>query len=133
MIEFFIPLKSPPTTTFQDKEINWKTKSFYKSYDVKQIEHLYRMHLAQHVPKEKITGPVRLITKWCYPYPDYFTAKDRVPTFKTSKPDTENMVKLLKDQMTYLGFWNDDAQVASDVIEKFWAEPTGIYCKIESL
>ncbi|HFU9554316.1 TPA: RusA family crossover junction endodeoxyribonuclease, partial [Streptococcus agalactiae] len=31
------------------------------------------------------------------------------------------------------GFWNDDAQVASEIIEKFWADTVGIYVKVEEL
>jgi Holliday junction resolvase RusA-like endonuclease len=35
--------------------------------------------------------------------------------------------------MTELGFWKDDAQVASEVIEKFWAEIPGIWIRLEEL
>jgi Holliday junction resolvase RusA-like endonuclease len=40
---------------------------------------------------------------------------------------------MLKDVMTALGFWKDDAQVASEIIEKFWADIPGIYVVIEEL
>ena len=42
-------------------------------------------------------------------------------------------MKLLKDIMTELHFWKDDAQVASEVTEKYWADIPGIYVKVESL
>ncbi|NTX59017.1 RusA family crossover junction endodeoxyribonuclease, partial [Myxococcus sp. CA039A] len=32
-----------------------------------------------------------------------------------------------------LGYWTDDAIVASEIIEKFWADLPGIYVKIEEL
>lgn len=51
----------------------------------------------------------------------------------TTKPDTDNLQKLLKDCMTKLGYWQDDAQVASEIVEKFWADTVGIYIKIEEL
>ena len=35
--------------------------------------------------------------------------------------------------MTAAGFWVDDALVASEVVEKFWADPPGIYIHIEAL
>ena len=44
-----------------------------------------------------------------------------------------NLQKLLKDCMTLVGFWTDDALVASDLCEKFWAEVSGIYIKVEEL
>lgn len=38
-----------------------------------------------------------------------------------------------KDVMTELGFWTDDAQVASELCEKFWAEIPGIYILLTGL
>ncbi|WP_217442286.1 RusA family crossover junction endodeoxyribonuclease [Myxococcus sp. CA039A] len=32
-----------------------------------------------------------------------------------------------------MGYWTDDAIVASEIIEKFWADLPGIYVKIEEL
>ena len=43
------------------------------------------------------------------------------------------MQKLLKDCMTVTGFWLDDAQVASEVAEKFWADIPGIFVQIRPL
>ena len=36
--------------------------------------------------------------------------------------------------MTKVGYWNDDAQVCHERVEKRWAdEPSGIYIEIEQL
>ena len=35
--------------------------------------------------------------------------------------------------MTAVGFWKDDAQVASEICEKFWAEAPGIYIAVEDM
>ena len=35
--------------------------------------------------------------------------------------------------MTDLRFWGDDAQVASEVTEKFWADIPGIFVQIRPL
>ena len=51
----------------------------------------------------------------------------------TNKPDTDNLVKLLKDCMTKVGFWKDDAQVTRDIVEKFWADIPGIYIRIKEM
>lgn len=40
---------------------------------------------------------------------------------------------MLKDIMTDLGYWADDAIVASEITEKFWSDIPGIYVKIEEL
>ena len=53
--------------------------------------------------------------------------------YKTTKPDIDNLQKLLKDCMTDLGYWKDDAQVASEIAEKFWSDVVGIYVLVEEL
>ena len=35
--------------------------------------------------------------------------------------------------MTRLHFWQDDAQVASEISEKFWANTPGIFIRVEAL
>ena len=39
----------------------------------------------------------------------------------------------MNDIMTKLGYWKDDAKIASSITEKFWAQVAGIYVKIEEL
>ena len=64
--------------------------------------------------------------KWCFPV----TEKHQNGEYKTTKPDTDNLQKLLKDVMTDLKYWKDDALVASEFIEKFWADVPGIYIEV---
>ncbi len=128
--EFFMPML-PPTKTHQQKKVRVvKGKPVvYEPDELKAVRIKLQGHLGKHVPKQKYTGAVRLITKWLFP----ITGKHKNGEYKTTKPDTDNMVKTLKDVMTDLGYWKDDAQVASEIIEKFWAETPGIYIAIESL
>ncbi len=128
-IEFFVAML-PPTVTHQEKQVTVvKGKPvFYEPDELKDARQKLAAHMARHVPPERLTGPVQLITKWCYP-----RGKRGNGEYKTTKPDTDNMIKLLKDVMTDLGFWVDDAQVASEVTEKFWAEVPGIYVRIRKL
>lgn len=128
-IEFFMPML-PPTKTHQEKQVrvvNGKPV-FYEPAELKAVREKLRAHLSSHVPDEKYTGAVRLTTWWCFP-----RGKHPDGAYKTTKPDTDNLVKMLKDVMTELHFWTDDALVASEVIEKYWAERPGIYVKVESL
>lgn len=126
--EFFMPMK-PPTCTHQEKQVNWKTKTFYEPAELKAVRSKLMAHLGQHVPDEKYTTAVRLVTKWCFP----ITGKHQDGEYKTTKPDTDNLQKMLKDCMTDVGFWTDDALVASEIIEKFWAKVPGIYICIEKV
>ena len=129
-IEFFMPMR-PPTKTYQEKQvrvINGKPV-FYEPQELKAVRSRLEAHLAGHVPEEKYTGAVRLVTKWCFP----LSGRHRDGEYKTSRPDTDNLQKMLKDVMTYLGYWTDDSLVTSEIIEKFWAEIPGIYIRIEEL
>lgn len=129
-IDFFLPMR-PPTKTHQEKQVrvvNGKPQ-FYEPAELQAVRSKLQAHLAGHVPEKKYTGAVRLITKWCFP----IAGKHQNGEYKTSKPDTDNLQKMLKDVMTTLGYWKDDAQVASEIIEKFWAEMPGIYVAIEEL
>lgn len=128
--EFFMPMQ-PPTKTHQEKQIRIvKGKPIvYEPAELKAVRSKLMAHLVQHVPAEKYTGAIRLTTWWCFPV----TGKHKDGEYKTTKPDTDNLVKMLKDVMTDLKFWTDDSLVASEVIEKFWAAVPGIYIKIEEL
>lgn len=128
--EFFM-LMLPPTTTHQQKQVTIKNGKpvFYEPDELKAARSKLMAYLGQHVPKNKYTGPVRLITKWCFP----ITGKHTDGEYKYTKPDTDNLQKLLKDCMTDCGYWKDDALVVSEITEKFWANVPGIYIKIEAI
>ena len=129
-IKFFIAML-PPTVTHQEKKVHVVNGKpvYYEPPELKAAREKLKSHLRQHIPEERFTGPVRLTTWWCFP----IKGRHKNAEYKTSKPDTDNLVKLLKDVMTDLHFWNDDAQVASEVIEKYWADVPGIFVKVESL
>ncbi len=130
-IEFFMPMDRVPTVTHQEKAVhvvNGKPVT-YEPAELKAARSKLQGHLGKHVPAEKYTDAVRLVTKWCFP----ITGKHTDGEYKTTKPDTDNLQKLLKDVMTDLGFWKDDALVASEITEKFWAKVPGIYIAIEEI
>lgn len=129
--EFFLHI-IPPTKTDQQKRlgVSKKGKAFvYKDAELNAVRSKLMANLAQHIPKQKYTTAVRTITKWCFP----ITGKHQNGEYKTSRPDTDNLQKMLKDVMTDLGFWSDDAIVASEIIEKFYSNVPGIFISIEEL
>ena len=127
-LAFFMPM-IPPTVTSQQKGVNWSAKRFYEKSELKDARNKFTAYLGHHKPSTPLLGAVRLTTKWLFP----ITGKHKDGEYKTSRPDTDNSVKLLKDVMTEIGFWADDAQVASEVTEKFWAHGPGIYVEVESI
>lgn len=129
MIEFFLPI-IPPTVTHQEKKVRVaKGKPiFYEPPDLADARQKLTAYLAKHAPDEKLTGPLQLITKWCFQKGSHGNGE-----YKTTKPDIDNMLKLFLDCCTALGYWKDDALIVSLVAEKFWADVPGIYVCIKKL
>lgn len=129
MIEFFLKM-IPPTITNQEHKVAVKNGKpiFYEPQELKTAKAKLTDSLIGHVPPQKISGPVRLVVKWCFPAAGHLDG-----SWKVTKPDTDNLEKMLKDCMTVVGFWKDDAQVVSEIVEKFWADIPGIYIRIDEL
>lgn len=127
--EFFMPM-IPPTVTHQEKQVAVRNGKpvFYEPPKLKEARAKLTAYLMKHIPEQPYTSGIRLIVKWCFPQGRHHNGE-----YKITKPDTDNLNKLLKDCMTHCGFWKDDALVASEICEKFWAETSGIYVKVESL
>lgn len=129
IIQFFLSM-IPPTVTHQEKKVTvvkGKPK-LYEPEELKTARVKLRDALALHRPETPIAGGVGLYVKWCFPrgcHPD--------GSYRITKPDTDNLQKLLKDVMTELRFWEDDARVAFELVEKFWAEKPGIFIHVETL
>lgn len=130
-IEFFIHMAKVPTITHQQKAVRVVEGKpvFYEPSELKEARQKLAAYLAPHAPEQPYTGAVRLVVKWCFPR----TGRHSDGEYKTTKPDTDNLQKLLKDVMTNLGYWTDDALVASEIAEKFYADRTGIYVAVEPI
>lgn len=116
----------PPTITDQMHRVGVSKTGkpfFYRSAELEEARSELRARLAKFSPKEPLTGAVALRVLWCFP----IKGKHIDGEWKTSKPDTDNLQKMLKDVMTDLNWWADDAQVAMEVVEKHWAEKPGIF------
>lgn len=129
-IEFFTHI-IPPTKTHQEKKVHIvKGKPvFYEPAELREVRLKLRAYLSLNKPDEKLSGALRLIVKWLFPIKGKHTNGE----YKITRPDTDNLIKLLKDVMTEVGFWNDDAQIASEINEKFYADIPGIYIRIEEI
>lgn len=127
--EFFISM-IPPTITDQEKGIGQKKNGRPYVYTKPEVMEA-REQIRCRVPmcSTPLHGPVRLLTKWMYPTKD----ARKNGSYKDTRPDTDNSEKMLKDILTSCGYWLDDAQVASEIVEKFWCVTPGIYIKIDGI
>lgn len=127
-ITFFLPM-IPPTVTAQEHRITGRHGQKAQIYNTPQLndaKQKFLAYLAQHAPEAPMEGAVRLMVKWCFPMrKNSFNGQ-----YKTTRPDTDNLQKLFKDCMTKTRFFHDDAQVASEIIEKFYTATPGIFVDV---
>ena len=131
MIRFFIPLRRIPTVTQQEHKVTVRggKPHFYEPAELKAARQLFRDHLCRYRPNKPLQGPVYLETSWMFPA----GTRHHNGEWKCTKPDTDNLVKMLKDEMTRLGFWKDDSQVAAEVIQKRWSDQSGLLIILDEL
>lgn len=131
-MQFFMPM-IPPTVTHQEMKttVNKNTGRviYYEPSELKDARAKLTAHLSKHRPAEPMDGALYLQTVWVFPADDKHPPK----TWKTSKPDTDNLQKMLKDIMTDLGFWTDDALVCMENISKSYDAVPGIFVQIKQL
>ena len=110
-MNFFMPMR-PPTVTHHDKQLHAYMKGgkpcavLHDTPELKAARAKLHAALAPFAPAQPMTGAVQLVVKWLFP---------------------------AEDEMTRLHFWRDDAQVCSEVAEKFWADTPGIYVEVREL
>lgn len=127
----------PPTATAQQKgeRVVGGYIHHYKKKNVAAAEAILRDALLPYVPAEPITDQaVSLDVIWMFPYPK--SAKKHRPgweRWKITRPDTDNLNKLLKDVMTDMGFWKDDALISSEHIRKMYTDEPGIEIEITEM
>lgn len=127
----------PPTATAQQKgeRVVGGYIHHYKKKNVARAEAILRDALLPYIPKEPITDqPIRLNVLWMFPYPK--SAKKHWPGCdrnKITRPDTDNLNKLLKDVMTDMGFWKDDALISLEQIWKVYSDEPGICISITTM
>lgn len=130
-MEFFMNMV-PPTVTAQMKKAHIvKGRVFY--YEPKNVaaaRELLSVELIKHRPEKEMEGPLALYVEWRFPK----GKSHKEGEWRMTRPDTDNIEKMLKDCMTHCGFWKDDAQVAVEHVEKKWSDdPTGILIRITEL
>lgn len=147
-IEFFLDMHEVPTVTAQQKGVTtrgWKLSKHgklapkichYKKPEVAALEMKLAAGFSGYAPQEKIEGPVRLEVTFTHNWPLKLRHKrmiGEVPEWmpKTTKPDTDNMLKMVKDVLTVCRFWHDDAQVCAEFTRKGWGDRPGIHIVIQ--
>ncbi len=129
-MEFYLDI-NPPTVTAKEHKVrvNQGRPMFYNTTRLKQAKAVFESLLTRHRPRQPMEGPVALTVDWFF-----FTGSHKDGEWRVTRPDTDNLQKLLKDCMTRTGFWKDDSQVCVEMISKRWVRrKPGIGIKVVSL
>lgn len=78
----------------------------YEKAKLKDTREEYMHNLRRFAPRAPILGPVGIRIKF------HIKTKAKQSGYKPTRPDLDNMEKLLLDCMTQAGFWEDDSQIA---------------------
>ena len=93
MLDFFLDIE-PPTVTAQEHKVRvvHGKPMFYDTAKLKAARNTFESLLRKHRPASPLEGPVALIVDW------YFATKThKEGTYRVTRPDTDNLQKLLKD------------------------------------
>lgn len=77
----------------------------------------------QAIPETPIDGAARVYIRLYYTPPKYLLPKINKCKIlvKTTKPDVDNVVKVILDELTKMKFWVDDNVVWAITVEKYWS------------
>lgn len=112
--DILLTMEQIPAGTAQMKRANFRNGTFFEGKQLKEARETYMSMLLPEAPELPLIGPVAAGLYFSYPIKD----KRKKGKWKTSKPDCDNLVKLLLDCMTRLGFWEDDSQISKLIVEK---------------
>lgn len=137
-IDFFLP-GEPPTVTAQEKGLTTRKVATrfgvkyvpmaYETPEVKNQRAEFAWKMSPYKPEKPLKGPIRLITVWTWAP----KGRHKAGTYRDTKPDTDNIIKLLKDAMGDLRFFENDSRVADERTIKRWGSRPGIRIIIEEI
>ena len=127
---FFLEMQ-PPTVTAQEHKVRivHGKPMFYDTAKLKSARNTFESLLRQYKPDAPMEGPISLTVCW-----HFATKTHKDGSYRVTRPDTDNLQKLLKDCMTRTGFWKDDAQVCNEEVTKRWSrQRPGIHIQVVTI
>ena len=107
------PFDIPASTPQQRKTAG---KGTHPTRGLQYARAAWQALLEKYRPSRPMAGPVELAVSL------YYHTKSRavIIASKTSRPDGDNLLKIIKDAATKAGWWIDDAQVYDERIVRYW-------------
>ena len=121
-----------PTATHQTKKVRFcgGKPVFYEPERLASARAYFMAKLAEHRPEKDAGGAIYLQVVWRFKRPKKCRPDEH---WKTTRPDTDNLMKLLKDCMTDSGFWKDDSQVCREEALKVYGDEPKVEITVRRL
>ena len=117
---------NPPKSTFQQR-----SKNFIPCVTARYAMAIWRAILEKEKPPIPYEGPLELQLILTWEYPKSIRKKNAKPVqSKTTRPDGVNILKMVEDIMTDLGYWHDDAQLSIETVERYFGIYPGVLIQI---
>lgn len=115
---------NPPTSTAQQRQFFKKGNALTPA--AKKASATWQAIVEQHKPDKPLQGPleVRLLVSW-------FKKGLSEGEPRITKPDVDNLAKLILDAMTKAGYWLDDNQVCDLRVTKYNSPIGGLAVTVE--
>lgn len=125
-----------PRTTAQQRGEKIRRKAngqayiqHYRKPKVQALRTMLGYQLKRYAPAKPSEAPIRLTV-----FVGFDVKNEKLwGQYKTTRPDGDNYIKEIKDVMTRLGFWLDDAQVVDERIVRHYSEKGTITIQIDDL
>jgi len=138
-LEFHIPWTVEPKQSMRHRIIVDGTgRRYIASYTpakVKANSQTIASLVAQHRPRDPLSGPLRATYVLTYPWRSSTSQRARKagPMPKDTKPDCDNLGKNLSDTLQRSGFFANDSQIADLRIVKQWGDQAGVTVRLEGI
>lgn len=126
MIEFFENCIIPTTTAQQRRQTS---SGGYLPPAARKAKAFWQAFFEKHAPSEPESGPLSLIITFTF-RPGKRQTQSK---YKMTRPDLDNLLKLVQDAMTKCGYWNDDSQVVILSASKCYGDVPGVYVNIQKV
>lgn len=124
-MRFEYEMKIPSATKQQRKLAGGKS---YPSPGLRHARATWQAVMEKHKPPMPFIGPVAVVLQF------FYHRKGKPNDWKTTRPDLDNLTKIVIDAMLEADFFLDDAQVAFLTVKKCYTPETEkILCEVESL
>jgi Holliday junction resolvase RusA-like endonuclease len=107
---------NPPTATAQERRHDNHVGTYLPTA-VRLARATYRAVLEQHAPSQPLDGPLAVSIVWTFATKT--ATRNLNPEPKITRPDLDNLAKLVLDAATKAGYWHDDAQITDLRLRKF--------------